>query len=915
MKLFTRLVAIIGLILLMNRLYAQQIRIISTGSAGNYLITYPGYFSLSAGQEFTFQANHTNTGTATLNVNSTGAAPISKQGSVNLAAGDIVSGMMVKVIYDGSRFQMLSATASSGTVTGWQLNGNTGTNPSTNYVGTNDNVDLVFRTGGTEKMRLGSSGFLGIGSSSPSELLHLENSAPRIRMKSTQTSGSFANAQLYFGHDDGSGGFVETGSIGHLGGGDFLTVASPQMMLFNTNFSTRMMIDNAGKVGINTGSPSEVLDVNGNLKLSYAFMPGNNAGNSGEVLISQGAGNPPLWTAAGTLSGGSINYIPKWATATSLSSTSLLYDNGTSLGVNTTTAGSMLSVAGNLSVGSGYAATVAPTNGMIVEGKVAIGSTGVANEDQVVIHRLNTVVGPGYSNLYVQRSGNSSVATSGNSWGPGGIDAGIKSYSYWGNNYSAAIAGYNYLTDFDNAVAVFGGDQGGSVFGALGYRGIGSSEIYAGYFNGKVKTTSSVDIGNALLISGNAGNPGEVLKSNGAGLAPSWGAAAAYTASNGLSMAGSTINLGGTLNQNTSINLSSFNLAFTGSGLLGIKTAAPAATLHVHETSGTSQFRVTNNVTGSTSTDGFSIASGGTNDVYLGQHENANMYLTTNSVINMTLKPNGNVGIQTTTAASALTVYGGVSIGTGYTGTAAPTDGLLVQGNTGFGASTSSLIGKVTIRGNNTAVNGTDGVFLDLINDAANTSGTLTGIRLGNYPSSPGAPYLASGIFHESTGETFGRGNLVFITGTTSTSASTSFKRMVIESNGNVGIGTTAAASSKLDVNGTITLSGGITSEIRRTNTGAANLIPIAYGYVSGAGAGGAGTGNFTVTKVATGIYDITITGFTYSFASFVTSASIATGTAGFIGTNSIGGNLRVYTYNITGAAADLAFYFIVFKP
>lgn len=42
----------------------------------------------------------------------------------------------------------------TGTINGWSLTGNSGTNPSTNYIGTSDANDLVFRTNNTERMRI-----------------------------------------------------------------------------------------------------------------------------------------------------------------------------------------------------------------------------------------------------------------------------------------------------------------------------------------------------------------------------------------------------------------------------------------------------------------------------------------------------------------------------------------------------------------------------------------------------------------------------------------------------------------------------------------------------------------------------------------------------------------------------------------
>jgi hypothetical protein len=49
------------------------------------------------------------------------------------------------------------------TGTGWSTTGNSGTNPVSNFLGTTDNSDLVFRTNNTEQMRVLADGTLGIG--------------------------------------------------------------------------------------------------------------------------------------------------------------------------------------------------------------------------------------------------------------------------------------------------------------------------------------------------------------------------------------------------------------------------------------------------------------------------------------------------------------------------------------------------------------------------------------------------------------------------------------------------------------------------------------------------------------------------------------------------------------------------------
>lgn len=60
-----------------------------------------------AGMMIAFKANTSNTGACTLNVNTLGAKSIKKAGNVDLGDGDILSGQVVWVIYDGTNFQLI----------------------------------------------------------------------------------------------------------------------------------------------------------------------------------------------------------------------------------------------------------------------------------------------------------------------------------------------------------------------------------------------------------------------------------------------------------------------------------------------------------------------------------------------------------------------------------------------------------------------------------------------------------------------------------------------------------------------------------------------------------------------------------------------------------------------------------------
>lgn len=76
----------------------------------------PALTAYAAGQMFWFVSAGANTGAVTLNVNNLGAKNVTRDGSTALVANDIASGEVVVVVYDGTRFQMLSPNTFNGTL-------------------------------------------------------------------------------------------------------------------------------------------------------------------------------------------------------------------------------------------------------------------------------------------------------------------------------------------------------------------------------------------------------------------------------------------------------------------------------------------------------------------------------------------------------------------------------------------------------------------------------------------------------------------------------------------------------------------------------------------------------------------------------------------------------------------------------
>ena len=116
---------------------------------------------------------------------------------------------------------------------------------------------LAFNTDGTtERMRITSTGSVGIGNSSPDG---------QLTVGGTSTSGDIS---IRIKGDATSRGFLMFGDAGGAQIGDIMYDHSDNHMRFRVNNSERMRIDGSGNVGIGTTSPTQRLDVAGNIALT-----------------------------------------------------------------------------------------------------------------------------------------------------------------------------------------------------------------------------------------------------------------------------------------------------------------------------------------------------------------------------------------------------------------------------------------------------------------------------------------------------------------------------------------------------------------------------------------------------------------------------------------------------------------------
>jgi len=153
--------------------------------------------------------------------------------------------------------------------------------------------DFRLRTGGSDRVTVDSSGAVGIGTTSPSYKLDVNgtvNASSRVRVG--------GEAGLYL-----TGTTIEVGSAG---GGRSLSLAA--------GASDRLFINSSGNVGIGTTSPSQKLQVQGNILVNGDLLiegytnPSQPAGN----IHSYASSSRSAWSSAAT-SDGSTRYHMRFA--------------------------------------------------------------------------------------------------------------------------------------------------------------------------------------------------------------------------------------------------------------------------------------------------------------------------------------------------------------------------------------------------------------------------------------------------------------------------------------------------------------------------------------------------------------------------------------------------------------------------
>ncbi|MBU2460550.1 hypothetical protein KKG44_05555 [Patescibacteria group bacterium] len=262
--------------------------------------------------------------------------------------------------------------------------------------------NIVFGINTAEKVRINSSGNVGIGTTGPQATLHIIGSELigsynagianagklQVNQSADTSSGGIALANTV-GNDtsriwiDGLNGLkIWAGGAGTspllLYSGDF-TLNQNSIVPF-TSVSSGAVVNTLylkqGNVGIGTTGPGEKLDIAGGLRVRGAASNPVGA-DYGRLNIDTDSSDIARFRITGANNGvyGQYQFIAQKGDASD-PLTRMVISTAGNVGIGTVSPGSKLAVSGNAVIGSGYATSAGPTDGLAIQGNVGIGTTG-----------------------------------------------------------------------------------------------------------------------------------------------------------------------------------------------------------------------------------------------------------------------------------------------------------------------------------------------------------------------------------------------------------------------------------------------------------------------------------------------------------------------------------------------------------
>jgi hypothetical protein len=647
----------------------------------------------------------------------------------------------------------------------------------------NSNNALVLGTNGTERVRVTAAGNVGIGTTAPAELLELSASAnPKIRF-------------VDVGNLDSKIGIVDSTALG-----------------FEVNGSERMRISSAGALKLN------------------AYGSGSNTGTATQRLAVDASGNViEIPIGSGPVDGnGTANYITRWSDADTITN-SIIYDNGTNVGIGTATPSSKLDVVGAIiSTGTYQARMIGAAGGAYFGSMSAVPVIFQVNQNEVARFDASGNLGIGTTSPAKKVT----IAADSSTW------AGAPQVAFYdtvsgqtdSRNWTVGAISTNYGNfTIANSTAA-GGDPTTPrlTINKDGNVGIGTtSPAQKLDVNGAIAVSGTTFVDstrrNIYLDSFSAGGGAGIFFRDGF----TYNASITAEDHSGSAADGICISGGDGISFSTGSNSKNERMRITGAGNVGIGTTSPAVSLQVNASTAAIRLEETS---ASAKRLEFSIDSSAVAKISANQSAQSIAFETVGSE-RMRITDAGNVGIGTTTPSSG---FGGtianvkLALRNGTVGANGGTSVILIGGDnnhyssitaehTGggdtylsFGTSTGAVNPSEKMRitsGGNVGIGTTSpGYKLSVL-----TTGT-GGFSLNTYNSTVGGPQIdlydstrsQETVISSTDGTTVGTylasyTNHPLLFGTYA--ASTPTARMAILPSGNVGIGTTGP-DEKLHVDG-----------------------------------------------------------------------------------------------------------------
>ena len=226
------------------------------------------------------------------------------------------------------------------------------------------------------------------------------------------------------------------------------------------------------------------------------------AGADGQIIfnnagVADGNANLTWNNASGTLTVAGTN-VSTNAQITSLGGSGTRFVTADNTGIISATAFPGITGSGTANYHMKWTGATTAGNAMIQDNGTSVSiNYPIQSNSQLFVYRQQiTANGDGQATILGYRDRNSQ--NTGTSYGQNGCNTGVTGLSFWGDEYSFAVGGWNY-NDFSRTGGVIGGEIFGNYWGSLGYKNSASS-----FFG--VYGTTAYTVGSGLLqTTGSAG--------------------------------------------------------------------------------------------------------------------------------------------------------------------------------------------------------------------------------------------------------------------------------------------------------------------------------------------------------------------------------------------------------------------------